>query len=177
MPTSSRAREKQEAGSSREIRSCVLRTPDARADGYCREAQITAASIRITRRVAGVSMIISVPTTCYRGVVLDLVKSPGKARYRLQLVHRDGDLNVPLFEAEEGLDVIAEWMTWSRFFGLPRLIRTSSGRLAAFDRQLGSIFVGDGSSERRSAKTIISRRPRFLARRKMGRRAGAGSPG
>lgn len=151
-------------------RACALsfEAGDLRADGLRRSVRLNPEQVTIARRLAGMRMKISVPSKSYRGVVLEPAAASRTRRFRLRLDHRDPDLNVPLFEAADAADVIAEWTGWAQFFALPRLIETSCGGLACLDQGIGRVLLGASSPERRQARTVGARRPRFLARRKTG---------
>jgi Family of unknown function (DUF6101) len=142
---------------------------DPRADGRRRRIRVDAKSITIARRVLGMKMNLRVPSKCYRGVVLSRTHYGQSVRYGLRLDHRDPELSVPLCEAVDAKDVIAQWSSWADYLGLPRLIETLSGDLAEFDRALGRIRLGEASNNRRRSGTVGDRRPRFLVRRKTGR--------
>ena len=70
---------------------------DRRADAGERRIKMTGGDILISRKVAGISMMIRVPVSAYRGVVLDVrSNAEGGADYRLSLAHRDPDLDIVL---------------------------------------------------------------------------------
>jgi len=143
--------------------------PDARADGRRRLVRLDAETVVIARVIAGVPMNVTVPTRAYRGVVLRLssVREDGFT-YEIRLAHADPDLCVTLAEAADDWDINAEWRLWARALGLPTLVERVEGREEPDRPMLGKVVVRRPAPRRRG-KTIASRRPRFLTRRKVGR--------
>ncbi len=143
--------------------------PDARADGRCRLVRLDAETVVIVRVVAGVPMNVTVPTRAYRGVALRLssVREDGFT-YEIRLAHADPDLCVTLAEADDDWDINAEWRLWARALGLPTLVERVDGRAEPEPPMLGRI-AARRPAPRRRGKTMTSRRPRFLTRRKVGR--------
>src|SRR5947209_19500638 len=92
-------------------RETAFTRADARADDRRREIAFGNQSVVIARRVSGIAMRIRVPLCSYRGVALSLSDGgDGEAVYRIQLLHRDPDLSVPLLEASDVAETAAEWM-------------------------------------------------------------------
>jgi Family of unknown function (DUF6101) len=152
------------AAESRRIESC-----DPRADGQRRVVLLARDRVVIARSVAGVFMHIAMTPNAYRGVVLRMsALRDGVFHYQIQLAHRDADLSVTLLEASDDSEVRAEWRLWARFLGLPTLVEREEGRAEPECAQLGEVAVARERARRRG-RTITSRRPRFLTRRKMGR--------
>ena len=144
---------------------------DPRADGRRREVTLGRDRVMIARSVAGVRMKIALASHAYRGVVLRLRGLwDGRFTYEIVLVHRDPDLCVPLFEAQDDNEVQAEWRLWARFLGLPALVEREEGRAEADDATLADLS-GTLAAPRRRGAAMSRRRPRFLARRKSGRGA------
>jgi hypothetical protein len=84
------------------------------------------------------------------------------------MVHADPDLCLTLAEADDDRDINAEWRLWARALGLPTLVERVEGRAEPDRPTLGKVVVRRPAPRRRG-KTIASRRPRFLTRRKVGR--------
>jgi len=143
--------------------------PDARADGRRRLVRLDGDKVAIDRVVGGVSMRVTVPTSAYRGVALRVVdaREDGFA-YEIRLVHADPDLSVGLAETSDDSDIQAEWRLWARVLGLPALVERAEGCDEPDQALLGRVAIRPPAPRRRG-KTILSRRPRFLARRKLGR--------
>jgi len=143
--------------------------PDPRADGRRRTVRLDGDKVAIHRVVAGVSMRVTVPTSAYRGVALSVVDArDGGFAYAIRLVHTDPDLAVTLAETRDDSDVQAEWRLWARALRLPAMVERVEGLDEPDQQLLGRVAVRPPSPRRRG-KAILCRRPRFLARRKVGR--------
>ena len=143
--------------------------PDPRADGRRRIVRLDGDKVAIHRVVGGVFMRVTVPTSAYRGVALRVVDARDDGfTYEILLVHADPDLSVALAETRDDIDVQAEWRLWARVLGLPALVERVEGRDESDETLLGRVAVKPVAPRRRG-KTIASRRPRFLTRRKIGR--------
>jgi len=137
---------------------------DARADGQRRHIELSRERVVIHRGIAGVPMIIKIATRDFEGVSLRLrVSDDAVATFQLVLVHHDSDLTVPLAQAADEADLLADWREWARFFGLPTLVERALGQDVPERAAL--------PSPRRRGSWITSRRPRFLTRRKPGDQA------
>jgi hypothetical protein len=137
---------------------------DPRADGGRRQVRVTRNGVLISRRFAGVSMIITVPLAAYRGVALevDSARDASAAEYRLSLAHADPDLEVVLCETKDGGAAAADWKYWACFLDLPRLAAENGEAWPIPGAEEKIVFPRRGNS------SVAKRRPRFLARRKAG---------
>jgi uncharacterized protein DUF6101 len=148
----------------RRIEAC-----DPRADGRRRVVLLARDRVVIARSVAGVFMHIAMTPNAYRGVVLRMAAlEDGVFHYEIRLAHRDPDLSVTLHEANDDSEIKAEWRLWARFLRLPTLVEREEGRAELESAHLGEVAVARTRARRRG-RSIASRRPRFLTRRKMGR--------
>jgi hypothetical protein len=146
-----------------------IEASDPRADGRRRVVLLARDRVVIARSVAGVFMHIAMAPNAYRGVVLRLnALTDDVFHYEIRLTHRDPDLSVTLHEAIDDSEIQSEWRLWARFLGLPTLVEREEGRAEPEDAHLGEIAIA-ATLARRHGKTINSRRPRFLVRRKTGR--------
>lgn len=145
---------------------------DRRADRGERRVQVMGADILISRRFAGISMMIAVPIKAYRGVALAVEPAAiGGASYRLSLAHRDPDLDVILAETRDGGAVAADWKYWASLLDLPRL---SGKDDAAEPLESGLAFAPTKHlRDRRRNVSVSKRRTRFARRRKLGELARA----
>jgi hypothetical protein len=146
---------------------------DPRSDNHLRVIDVTRESVTIRRAIAGVAMAIRVASSAYRGVTLR-VKGlrDGRFRYEVTLLHRDSDLSVSLAEGENRAAIESEWREWVRFLRLPALV----GRTEAADVEVNIDAVEISRRRpfpRRRGRSVTSRRPRFLTRRKVGAAAPA----
>ncbi len=141
---------------------------DARAGKRRRVVDVARHAVIIHLTVARVTMTIRVPAIAYRGVALRLTGlSGGGVRCEVRLTHRDADLCVLLAGGDDRAAIEARWREWVGFFGLPALVeRIEAGALEA------SLEVAEDAPRhpcpRRGGKASTPRRPRFLARRKVG---------
>jgi hypothetical protein len=144
--------------------------PDRGADGQVRQVELDRDRVVLRRAVRGIRMNVGVPVAEFRGVSIRMLPAEGNqpAAAAVMLEHRDAGLSVPLFMAEGGGDLIAEWKSWGRVLGLPLLVVDGEGSLREPFRRLGSVGVGAPSPRRRRRAAIKWRRPRFLMRRKPG---------
>ena len=136
---------------------------DGGADGQIRQVELDRDRVVLRRAVRGIRMNVGVPVTEFRGVSIRMLAAEGEepAATAVMLEHRDAGLSVPLFIATDGDDLLAEWKSWGRVLGLRE----------PFDR-MGGVSVGAPAPRRRRRSALKGRRPRFLMRRKVGRRAG-----
>lgn len=154
------------ANAAQEPGVCLVQR-DRRADRGERRIRVTRTDILISRRLAGISMMIAVPITAYRGVALAVEPAAGGgACYRLSLAHRDPDLDVILAETPNAGGVAADWNYWASVLDLPRL-SGKDGQLEILDPRIGAV-AAKGALARRRNVSVLKRRPRFLARRKRG---------
>jgi hypothetical protein len=145
-------------------RDARLTRRDARADDLIREIAFGGHSVVIARRVAGIAMRVRVPLTSYRGVALSVAADgSGEALHKIELLHADPDLSVPLCEASDASEIAAEWSAWAQSLSLPRLLERAEGQLEAVD-SAASI----SSALRRRGSAVAKRRTRFARRRRMG---------
>lgn len=124
----------------------------------------------MARRLGAVAMKIALPLSAYRGVALRLIPGMTEEEDRIAIVlsHADSGFEVPLYEAEDDSDVIAEWRLWGNVLGLPLLMEGLDGRTVAAENRLGEIVV-EPPRPRRRRSFLSARRPRFLTRRRTGR--------
>ena len=165
-------------GSSRPARPDPFALPlcfsaaDARADGGTRLVELHRQRVIVRRAVRGMTMAVNVPLRAYLGVALHVQPPNGTEAGTLavMLEHRDPGLSLPLYVAQDGIDIIAEWRGWARVLGLPLLVGEQDGALRAAFPQLGALCVAEPIERRRRRGSVRRRRPSILTRRKLGRR-------
>ena len=146
-------------------------TGDPRSDNRRRVIDVARDIVTIRRAVAGVPMAIRVPSSAYRGVGLRVAGlEEGRFRYEVRLLHRDPDLSVPLAEGGDGSQIEDAWRAWVAFLRLPALVERVEGALVEVNLDAVDLFRRRPCPRRRGRATL-SRRPRFLRRRKVGARA------
>ena len=165
------------AGSSRDERLDPFTLPvrftarDKAADEHVRYVELTRERVVVRRAVRGIKMAVNLPVTAYLGVALRMQAPEGESAGAVSIVleHRDHALSLPLFSANDGTDIVAEWQSWARVLGMPLLVAEADGRLReAFDR-IGALRVASPTWRRRRRSAIGKRRPSILMRRKPGR--------
>jgi hypothetical protein len=139
---------------------------DARAEGRRRHVEVTPERIVIARRLGGMQMRVALTPRQYRGVALVvLVSEATDFLYCVRLVHADGDLDVTLGAFGDETEARAHWRRWASALRLSRLVERADGAFET-DRTPAAAPIA-----RRRGRATMSRRYRFLARRKMGRPA------
>lgn len=103
------------------------------------------------------------PLPYARGVILAMGFDEDQAPIvSLHLLLPDGEIGVPFHTARHDVDVIALWRGLGRDFNLPLYVRGHGGELTPV-----SSGPGETSYPRRIGSPLSTRRPRFLARRRM----------
>jgi hypothetical protein len=143
---------------------------DAVADGRVRHVEIDRGGVRVRRSVRGMAINVSLPVHAFLGIALRLEPAAAERDGRLivSLEHRDPALSLPLFAAEDNLDVIAEWRLWSRVLGVPLLVADPSGALREPFPTLGAVRVSPPGRRRRRRNAIKRRRASLPLRRRIG---------
>jgi hypothetical protein len=141
-----------------------LTRSDARSDDRTREIAFRDSAVIIARRIAGIAMRLRVPLASYQGVTLCLAaEGHGEALHKLELLHHDPDLSIPLCEASDAAEIAVEWAEWAESLGLPRLVERAAGQL-----ELVAPSPATSPEPRRRGSAVAKRRTRFSRRRKMG---------
>ena len=117
---------------------------------------------------AGLPVTLVMPARAFVGVAARAIEdNEGNVTVTLELMHSDQALSVPLLVAHDLDDVAADWRAWAEAYRLPMLLVESDGVARNLEETLGSVRKADPKA-RRKRPTSMSRRPRFLARRKAG---------
>jgi hypothetical protein len=164
------------AGSGRDLRLDPMALPvsfpanDAGADERVRQVEIHRERVVVRRAVRGVPMRVSLPTSDYLGVAINIIAPDGNSdgAVAVVLAHRDPGLSVPLFVAADGVDVLAEWRLWASVFALPLLICEPDGSLREAFPRMGGVRLAQTAPRRRRRGSLKYRRPSILLRRKAG---------
>jgi hypothetical protein len=147
---------------------------DAGADGRVRHVEIDRGRVRLRRNVRGMAISVNVPVDAFTGVALRLVepdaadREGGDAVMLVSLEHRDPALSLPLYEAADSSEIIAEWQSWARVLGLPLLIADRSGSLRQPFPTLGGLRIGAPGVRRRRRNAVKRRRASLPLRRRCG---------
>jgi len=165
------------AGSSRVERLDPFSLPvqfaatDKAADGRVRHVELTRERVVVRRALRGMKIGGNLSVTASLGGALKMEPPQGDTPGAVSIVlaHRDHALSLPLFSADDGTDIVAEWQSWAQVLGMPLLVAEADGRLReAFDR-IGAVRVASPTGRRRRRSAIRKRRPSILMRRKPGR--------
>lgn len=118
--------------------------------------------------MSGVPAIIALPACAFRGVAARAIEDEdGNVTVTLELLHNDPMLSVPLLVADDLDDVAADWRAWAEAYRLPMLLIEADGVARTLEESLGAVRKAP-VRERRQGRAANARRPRFLARRKVG---------
>lgn len=126
------------------------------------------AVVRRRLEMSGVPAIIALPAKAFRGVAARALEDEdGNVTVTLELLHNDPALSVPLLVACDLDDVAADWRAWAEAYRLPMLLIEADGVARTLEESLGAVRKAP-VRERRQGRAANARRPRFLARRKVG---------
>ena len=165
------------AGSSRDERLDPFTLPvkfaarDNTADEHVRYVELTRERVIVRRSVRGIKMAVNLPVTAYLGIALRMEPPEGETPGAVSIVleHRDHALSLPLYCADDGTDIVAEWQSWARVLRLPLLVAETDGRLRDAFERIGVLRVASPTRRRRRRSAIKHRRPSILLRRNVGR--------
>lgn len=111
---------------------------------------------------------LALPACAFLGVTARATEDDiGDITVTLELMHTDPHLSVPLLVAHDLNDIAADWRAWSSLFKLPMMLVEEDGVARQLDQSIGPVAVS-APKERRQGREPRRRRPRFLARRKVG---------
>lgn len=110
---------------------------------------------------------IALPNRVFRGVAARAIET-GKdsAVVTLELLHDDENLCVPLRVGHELADIARDWQLWSQLLDLPMILFDADGVARTLDESARVSM--ETNYPRRPPAIFRDRRPRFLARRRMG---------
>ncbi|HHZ10939.1 MAG TPA: hypothetical protein GX405_19405 [Rhizobiales bacterium] len=126
------------------------------------------AVVRRRLEMSGVPAIIALPAKAFLGVAARALEDEdGNVTVTLELLHNDPLLSVPLLVAHDLDDVAVDWRAWAEAYRLPMLLIEADGIARTLEESLGAVRKAP-VRERRQGRAANARRPRFLARRKIG---------
>ncbi len=131
---------------------------------------IDARGARIERTLerSRIPVTVVLPANAFRGVAARAIEDEtGEVTVTLELLHNDPMLSVPLLVASNLDDVAADWRAWAEAYRLPMLLVEADGVARTLEESIGQVKTAP-VKERRKGRASIKRRPRFLARRKIG---------
>jgi len=125
--------------------------------------------LRRRLEMSGLPAVIALPANVFRGVAARALEDEqGEVTVTLELLHDDPLLSVPLLVAHDLNDVAADWRAWADAYRLPMLLIEADGVARTLEESLGAAIRTMPPQERRQGRAPTRRRPRFLARRRMG---------
>nr|WP_319483991.1 DUF6101 family protein [uncultured Cohaesibacter sp.] len=138
-------------------------------------AQIKANQVLVECNLScGLPLIVRVPLSYYKGIGARFIvgKREGNPLICiLELVHEDPNLTLPLMVSTDLEDAAVDWQSWSKRYNLAMLhkpLGAGDYEIASDqDGPLSDLVKGPQMARRPHAQFAI-RRPRFLARRKVG---------
>jgi hypothetical protein len=144
---------------------------DNAADARTRIVELSRERVVHHRAVRGIPMAVKVPLATYLGVVLRMEPPDAEqsGAVTLVLTHDDPSLSLPLYRAEDGSEVVAEWQSWARALSLPLLVAEADGALRAPFDHLGALRISRAQPRRRRHSPLRRRRASIPLRRKPGR--------
>jgi hypothetical protein len=145
----------------------VLRQGDAASATFIIEGDRAIVTRPVT---AGAAITQAVSLAEFAGVAvrMDPVGDNGDVRGSVALLHRDGELTLPLVIADDPEILSADWQAWGRALGLRLLIIGQDGSVG---EPLARGITIAPQKPRRRQSYFAKRRQRFLTRRKTGRAA------
>lgn len=136
-----------------------------------------ATTITVTQRGAvlkreltrsGLPLHIALPAHAFRGVVVRATETgPEDALVTLELLHHDEELCVPLSVGHDLRAIARDWQIWSQMLNLPMMMIEADGVARTLEESAQSLITKD-PKPRRHHSMFAERRPRFLARRRLG---------
>lgn len=111
---------------------------------------------------------IALPAHAFRGVVVRATETGrDDALITLELLHNDQDLCVPLSVGHDLRAIARDWQTWSDMLNLPMMMIEADGVARTLEESAQSLLM-EKPQPRRHHAMFAERRPRFLARRRLG---------
>lgn len=134
-------------------------------------------TVVMKRRLGGLPLTVVAPIRTFGGLYARVKPggAPGTLIIDIGLYHRDPALCVELLSTD-GVETAAEdWRDWSRVLDLPLIAIDADGSIRRLDERpdaaKGALRPGSIQPSRRRIAALTNRRPRFLLRRKVGRKA------
>ncbi|MEZ5810714.1 MAG: DUF6101 family protein [Rhizobiaceae bacterium] len=118
---------------------------------------------------SGLPVSMLLPANVFRGVAARAIEDDlGDLTVTLELMHDDPSLSVPLLVAGDLDDIAADWRAWAEAYRLPMLLVEADGIARTLEETVGQLHAEPVQERRRPTAVPATRRPRFLARRKVG---------
>lgn len=140
---------------------------DPRCDDGRRIAELSGHGVIVRRIVSGVMMSIRVASSDFHGVMTRFVPGRNASPYELWLTHRDPDLALLLAVSDDRRTIESERLEWTNFLCLPVKGEASDEDESKASPEPAACHPSPPQPRARGFATA-ARRPRFLARRKIG---------
>lgn len=112
---------------------------------------------------------IALPNQAFRGVAARAMETgPESSLITLELLHEDESLCVPLRVGHELAEIAKDWQLWSELLSLPMMIVDNDGVARSLEDSARTAVTMNEPHDRRHHSMFAERRPRFLARRRLG---------
>jgi hypothetical protein len=145
-----------------------FRAGDAGADERMRDVELYRERVVVRRRVRGIPMALNLPVSEFLGVALRVIPRGKAETVCLTLEHPDPGLSIPLYNSDNGNDVVAEWQSWAQALQRPLLVTDDAGALHELFPRLGQVRLGKTTPRRRRRTAMKGRRPSIRWRRHAG---------
>jgi len=140
---------------------------DPRSDDGRRVVELSRECVVIKRVVSGAAMSIRVGLSGYRGPMTRFIAGRNIDGYELWLTHDDPDLALLLAVNDDRRAIEALRLEWARFLGLAPRWEDAVAEESEAQRERSAPYPSWAEPRARGFLTA-TRRPRFLARRKVG---------
>ena len=140
---------------------------DPRCDDGRRIVELSRDGVIVKRIVSGVLMSIRVALSDFHGVTTRFVPGKNASPYELWLTHRDPDLTLLLAVSDDRRAIEIERLEWTNFLCLPARGESSGDDESEAAHEPAPPHPSSPQPRARGFVTA-ARRPRFLARRKVG---------
>jgi len=161
-------------GSSRRLDPFALphrfEAADQTADGRVRQVELHRERVVVRRALRGIKMALNLPVASYLGVAIRIEPPTPEAAGAVAVVleHRDPALSLPLYRADDGDDIVAEWQAWGCALARPLLVADADGRLREPFEHVGAVRIDTPIARRRRRSVLKVRRPTQPLRRRVG---------
>lgn len=126
------------------------------------------ATLKRTLKRSGLPLHIALPARAFRGVAVRATETgPEHALVTLELLHEDEELCVPLSVGHDLPAIARDWQSWSELLDLPMMMIDAEGVVRTLEESAPALATGKARTRRPHAM-LAERRPRFLARRRLG---------
>lgn len=117
---------------------------------------------------SGLPLNVALPNRVFKGVAARAVETgPENATVTLELLHDDENLCVPLRVGHDLAEIARDWQIWAELLHLPMILFDADGIPRTLDESAAAVEM-KSPYPRRPTSVFADRRPRFLARRRMG---------